>query len=113
MHVISLGGVLDSDPGLRVVARMDHLVGDKDIMEKHRPHRVSRPLAHRPRLGLERGAQQRRGRGEACCPGMAHNTPGGYMDPNARTLSRPAASRSSPPRPSPDVAERLSTADIA
>ena len=34
VHVISLGGVLDSDPGLRVVSRLDHLVGDKDIMER-------------------------------------------------------------------------------
>jgi hypothetical protein len=84
VHVISLGGVLDSDPGLRVVARLDHLVGDRDVME-----RIGR-IVYPGRWPIARGSiwNAARARGVVHVqhlPGMAHNTPGGYMDPDART----------------------------
>jgi hypothetical protein len=86
VHVISLGGVLDSDPGLRVVSRLDHLVGDKDIMEK-----LGR-IVYPGRWPIARASAWNAARSTGVVeikhlPGMAHNTPGGYMDPNAHTLS--------------------------
>ena len=86
VHVISLGGVLDSDPGLRVVARLDHLVGDKDIMEK-----IGR-IVYPGRWPIARASAWNAARSIGVVeikplPGMAHNTPGGYMDPNARASS--------------------------
>jgi hypothetical protein len=86
VYVISLGGVLDSDPGLRVVARVDHLVGDKDIME-----RIGR-IVYPGRWPIARASAWNTARSSGVVevkhlPGMAHNTPGGYMDPNAHTLS--------------------------
>jgi hypothetical protein len=33
VHVISLGGVLNSDAGIGVLSRLDHLVGERDVME--------------------------------------------------------------------------------
>ncbi len=86
VHVISLGGVLDSDPGLRVVSRLDHLVGDKDIME-----RIGR-IVYPGRWPIARASAWNAARSRGVVevkhlPGMAHNTPGGYMDPNAHTLS--------------------------
>jgi hypothetical protein len=86
VHVISLGGVLDSDPGLRVVSRLDHLVGDKDLMEK-----IGR-IVYPGRWPIARASAWNAARSSGVVevthlPGMAHNTPGGYMDPNAHTLS--------------------------
>jgi hypothetical protein len=86
VHVISLGGVLDSDPGLRVVERLDHLVGDRDVME-----RVGR-FVYPGRWPIARGSAWNAARSSGVInvqhlPGMAHNTPGGYMDPNGRTSS--------------------------
>lgn len=86
VHVVSLGGVLDSDPGLRVVARLDHVVGDKDIVE-----RVGR-IVYPGRWPVARASAWNvaRSRGVVAItslPGVGHNIPGGYMDPNARTLS--------------------------
>ncbi|HEY2596706.1 MAG TPA: hypothetical protein VGK33_22660 [Chloroflexota bacterium] len=86
VHVISLGGVLDSDPGLHVVARLDHLVGDKDIME-----RIGR-IVYPGRWPIARASAWNVARSTGVVEvkhlaGMAHNTPGGYMDPNAHTLS--------------------------
>jgi len=86
VHVISLGGVLDSDPGLRMVARLDHLVGDKDIME-----RIGR-IVYPGRWPIARASAWNAARSTGVVevkmlPGMAHNTPGGYMDPNARSVS--------------------------
>ena len=86
MHVISLGGVLDSDPGLRVVERLDHLVGDKDIME-----RIGR-IVYPGRWPIARASAWNAARSSGVVEvthlaGMAHNTPGGYMDPNFRTAS--------------------------
>ena len=84
VHVISLGGVLDSDPGLRVVSRMDHLVGEKDFME-----RVGR-IVYPGRWPIVRQSAWNIARREGVVrvqhlAGMTHNTPGGYMDPQART----------------------------
>ncbi len=86
VHVISLGGVLDSDPGLKVVSRLDHLVGDKDIMEK-----IGR-IVYPGRWPIARASAWNAARSTGVVevkhlPGMAHNTPGGYMDPNAHTLA--------------------------
>ncbi|MBV9581083.1 MAG: hypothetical protein JO057_21085 [Chloroflexi bacterium] len=86
VHVISLGGVLDSDPGLRVVQRLDHLVGDKDIMEK-----IGR-IVYPGRWPIARASAWNAARSTGVIevkplPGMAHNTPGGYMDPNARSTT--------------------------
>jgi hypothetical protein len=85
-HIISLGGVLDSDPGMRAVARMDHLVGDKDIMEK------IGQVVYPGRWPMAKASAWNAARREGVLhihhlPGMAHNTPGGYMDPNAHTQS--------------------------
>jgi hypothetical protein len=84
VQVISLGGVLDSDPGLRRLRRLDHLVGERDVMEH-----VGRivfpgrwPVARQSAWYLARRdgiVTVRR------LPGMTHNTPGGYMDPAAHT----------------------------
>src|SRR5262249_52924804 len=84
VHVVSLGGVLDSDPGLRVVARLDHLVGDRDLME-----RIGR-IVYPGRWPIARSSAWNTARARGVVrvqdlPGMAHNTPGGYMDPEART----------------------------
>jgi hypothetical protein len=86
VHVISLGGVLDSDPGLRIVARLDHLVGDKDVMEL-----IGR-IVYPGRWPIARASAWNAARSSGVVevkplPGMAHNTPGGYMDPNARSTS--------------------------
>jgi hypothetical protein len=86
VHVISLGGVLDSDPGLSVVERLDHLVGDRDVME-----RVGR-IVYPGRWPIARGSAWNAARRSGVInvehlPGMAHNTPGGYMDPNGRTTT--------------------------
>jgi hypothetical protein len=86
VHVISLGGVLDSDPGLSVVERLDHLVGDRDVME-----RVGR-IVYPGRWPIARASAWNAARRSGVInvehlPGMAHNTPGGYMDPNGRTTS--------------------------
>jgi hypothetical protein len=86
VHVVSLGGVLDSDPGLRVVARLDHLVGDKDVVEL-----IGR-IAYPGRWPIARASAWNAARSSGVIevkrlPGMAHNIPGGYMDPNATTLS--------------------------
>jgi hypothetical protein len=84
VRVISLGGVLDSDPGLRAISRLDHLVGDKDVMEK-----IGR-IVYPGRWPISTASAWNRARREGLIrvkqlPGMAHNTPGGYMDPNAHT----------------------------
>jgi hypothetical protein len=84
VHVISLGGVLDSDPGLRAVQRLDHLVGDRDVME-----RVGR-IVYPGRWPIARGSAWNAARRSGVIsvehlPGMTHNTPGGYMDPQGRT----------------------------
>jgi len=76
--------VLDSDPGLQVVARMDHLVGERDVMEK-----VGR-IVYPGRWPIARASAWNTARLSGVVhvqrlPGMTHNTPGGYMDPNART----------------------------
>jgi hypothetical protein len=86
VHVISLGGVLDSDPGLRVLSRMDHLVGEHDLME-----RIGR-IVYPGRWPIARESAWNVARREGVVriqpmPGMSHNTPGGYMDPGARTTS--------------------------
>jgi hypothetical protein len=86
VHVISLGGVLDSDPGLRIVTRLDHLVGDKDVME-----RIGR-IVYPGRWPIARASAWNAARSTGVVEvkhlaGMAHNTPGGYMDPNAHTIS--------------------------
>ncbi|HEY1294783.1 MAG TPA: hypothetical protein VGJ60_17020 [Chloroflexota bacterium] len=86
VHVISLGGVLDSDPGLRVVERLDHLVGDKDVMEL-----IGR-IVYPGRWPIARASAWNAARSSGLVEvkplaGMAHNTPGGYMDPNFRTAS--------------------------
>src|SRR5205085_3630329 len=84
VHVVSLGGVLDSDPGLRSLRQLDHLVGDRDGME-----RLGRIVFPGRWPFLRQSAWN-----VACrdgvvriqhLAGMAHNTPGGYMDPQART----------------------------
>lgn len=84
VQVISLGGVLDSDPGMQAISRMDHLVGERDVME-----RVGRivypgrwPIASASAWNTARRAGTLHVR---LMPGMAHNTPGGYMDPKAYT----------------------------
>jgi hypothetical protein len=84
VRVISLGGVLDSDPGMRVVARMDHLVGDRDVMEQ-----IGR-VVYPGRWPVARTSAWNVARREGVLnvrhlPGMAHNTPGGYMDPSAHS----------------------------
>jgi hypothetical protein len=84
VRVVSLGGVLDSDPGLRAVTRMDHLVGDKDVMEK-----IGR-MVYPGRWPISTASAWNTARREGVVrvqhlPGMAHNTPGGYMDEQART----------------------------
>lgn len=84
VHVVSLGGVLDSDPGLRVLSRLDHIVGDRDVMEK-----VGR-IVYPGRWPIARASAWNAARASGIVnvqhlPGMAHNTPGGYMDPAART----------------------------
>jgi hypothetical protein len=84
VHVVSIGGVLDSDPGLRVVERMDHIVGDRDVME-----RVGR-IVYPGRWPIARASAWNAARASGIVnvhglPGMAHNTPGGYMDPAAHT----------------------------
>jgi hypothetical protein len=84
VHVVSLGGVLDSDPGLRVVSRLDHIVGDRDVMEK-----VGR-IVYPGRWPIARASAWNAARASGIVnvrglPGMAHNTPGGYMDPAAHT----------------------------
>jgi hypothetical protein len=79
VHVVSLGGVLDSDPGLKIVAALHHVVGDKDTME--RVGRIVYP-GRWPIIptsdwntALRDGVIHVR-----VMPGMTHNTPGGYMD---------------------------------
>jgi hypothetical protein len=84
VHVVSLGGVLDSDPGLRVVSALDHLVGDKDVME-----RIGRTV-YPGRWSISHASAWNTARRQGVVrvkslPGMAHNTPGGYMDEAART----------------------------
>jgi hypothetical protein len=84
VHVISLGGVLDSDPGLRMVSAMDHLVGDRDVME-----RIGR-VVYPGRWPIASASAWNTARREGIIrvrtlPGMAHNTPGGYMDAAATT----------------------------
>jgi hypothetical protein len=86
VHVISLGGVLDSDPGLRALSCMNHLVGEHDVME-----RIGRivypgrwPIARQSAWNVARRAGVVR---IQRMPGMSHNTPGGYMDPGVRTTS--------------------------
>ncbi len=86
VHVISLGGVLDSDPGMRAVQRLDHLVGERDVME-----RIGR-IVYPGRWPIARASAWNAARSKGTVyikrlPGMTHNTPGGYMDPNARTSS--------------------------
>jgi hypothetical protein len=82
VHVISLGGVLNSDAGINELSRLDHLVGERDVME-----RVGR-LAYPGRWSLARRSAwnvARRGgwlRVQRLA-GMTHNTPGGYMDATA------------------------------
>jgi len=83
VHVVSLGGVLDSDPGLRVLNVLDHLVGERDIMERIGrivyPGRWPIAAASAWNTALREGVVR-----VQVLPGMAHNTPGGYMDPSAR-----------------------------
>jgi hypothetical protein len=86
VHIISLGGVLDSDPGLRVVTRLDHLVGEHDVME-----RIGR-IVYPGRWPIARASAWNAARENGVVqvqhlPGMAHNTPGGYMDPTAHTTT--------------------------
>jgi hypothetical protein len=86
VHVVSLGGVLDSDPGLRVVAALHHVVGDKDVME-----RVGR-IVYPGRWPIVATSDWNTARRDGVVqvrvlPGMAHNTPGGYMDEAARAGS--------------------------
>jgi hypothetical protein len=82
VHVISLGGVLNSDAGIRVLSRLDHLVGERDVME--RVGRVVYPgrwsLASRSAWNVARRCGWLHVQRLA---GMAHNTPGGYMDGTA------------------------------
>jgi hypothetical protein len=83
VHVVSLGGVLDSGPGLRALARLDHLVGERDVME-----RVGR-IVYPGRWPIARASAWNVARQSGVLrvqrlPGIAHNTPGGYMDPEAR-----------------------------
>jgi hypothetical protein len=80
VHVISLGGVLDSDPGLKVVSALHHVVGDKDVME--RIGRIVYPGRWPIVPTSDWNTAQREGVIHVkILPGMAHNTPGGYMDP--------------------------------
>src|SRR5262249_16606555 len=79
VHVISLGGVLDSDPGLKVVAALHHVVGDKDTME-----RIGR-IVYPGRWPIVPTSDWNAARRDGVIqikvlPRMAHNTPGGYMD---------------------------------
>jgi hypothetical protein len=87
VHVISLGGVLDSDPGLHILSRMNHLVGEHDVME-----RIGR-IVYPGRWPIVRESAWNVARRDGIVriqpmPGMSHNTPGGYMDPGVRTTSR-------------------------
>jgi hypothetical protein len=82
VHVISLGGVLNSDAGISALSRLDHLVGEHDVME-----RVGRvvypgrwPLASRSAWNVARRGGWLHVQRLA---GMTHNTPGGYMDGTA------------------------------
>ena len=82
VHVISLGGVLNSDAGIRLLSRLDHLVGEHDMME-----RVGRvvypgrwPLASTSAWNVARRGGWLHVQRLA---GMRHNTPGGYMDATA------------------------------
>jgi hypothetical protein len=84
VDVVSLGGVMGSDPGLRSVGRMTHVVGSKDVIE---------PIGKVMYFGRWPVAKtsvwnQSRASGVLTIvplPGMGHNVPGGYMDPEPRT----------------------------
>ena len=102
VHVISLGGVLDSDPGLRVVSAMDHLVGDRDVME-----RIGR-IVYPGRWPIASASAWNAARREGIIrvrtlPGMAHNTPGGYMDAAAAASGQP----------NPDVTAQIIASTLA
>jgi hypothetical protein len=82
VQVISLGGVLNSQDGIRVLSRLDHLVGEHDVME--RIGRVVYPGRWSLASGSAWNAARRGGWLHVWqLAGMAHNTPGGYMDPGA------------------------------
>jgi hypothetical protein len=86
VHVVSLGGVLDSDPGMRAVSAFDHLVGDQDIME--RIGRIVYPGRWPVATSSAWNAARRAGVVRVkVLPGMGHNTPGGYMDGAAHALT--------------------------
>ncbi len=80
--VISMGGVLSSDPGLNYIPRLYHIAGEKDkvqrIGERVFPGRW--PLSRRSLWNIAR----QQGRITIVDVGpIGHNGPGGYLDPQA------------------------------
>jgi hypothetical protein len=85
-HVISLGGVLDSHPAMRMLARLDHIIGENDTTE-----RLGR-MVYPGRWRVSATSAWNKARREGIVHiqklhGMRHNTPGGYMDPDARAIN--------------------------
>jgi hypothetical protein len=84
VDVVSLGGVMCSDPGLRSITRLTHIVGDKDVIEP-----IGRLLFFgRWPIANSSAWNQARADGRLVVvplAGMGHNVPGGYMDPGPRT----------------------------
>jgi hypothetical protein len=84
VDVVSLGGVLSSDPGIRSVGRLTHIVGSKDVIEP-----IGRVMffGRWPIAGLSAWnlARESGVLTVVLMPGMGHNVPGGYLDPEPRT----------------------------
>jgi len=80
VHVISLGGVLDSDPGLRVIRSPGPPGRQARRHGTHWPHRLPRPLAGCPSVGLERGPSERH---------RAHPAASGHDPQHARRVHGP------------------------
>jgi hypothetical protein len=82
VHVVSLGGVLNSDAGIAALFRLDHLVGERDRVERIGrivyPGRWSMCSKSVWNTAVSDGVVRIRR-----LPGMRHNTPDGYMDGDA------------------------------
>jgi hypothetical protein len=79
VEVISIGGVMSSDPGLRAVSRLTHFVGERDLLEKLGYLFGGRwPIARLSNWNRARRAGRVR---IVRVPSVAHNGVGGYLDP--------------------------------
>jgi hypothetical protein len=85
VEVISVGGVISSDPGLRSVSRLTHFVGERDLIEKLGYLFAGRgPIARLSNWNRALRAGRIR---IVRLPSVAHNIPGGYLDPVQTTPS--------------------------